>query len=193
MRKLFAGDFVISKMIDFSQYLKGVQIWHCSNLFNWFIESLKYIRIIILQINVLKNRFKNILVALDGSISSTRGMNEAISLARQCKGSITGIYVLPAFPGEPTISLSYRQYLVRVSEKFMLHAKTATARHGIEFEEKIVTSNDIVNAISAFAKSDRSDIIVIGARGQSSPKSTFLGSVSNGILNSCRIPVLVVR
>ena len=115
-------------MIYFSQYLKGVQIWHCSNLFNWFIESLKYIRITILQINVLKNRFKNILVALDGSISSTRGMNEAISLARQCKGSITGIYVLPAFPGEPTISLSYRQYLVRVSEKFMLHAKTASRK-----------------------------------------------------------------
>jgi nucleotide-binding universal stress UspA family protein len=147
----------------------------------------------ILQINVLKNRFKNILVALDGSINSTRGMNEAISLARQGQGSITGIYVLPAFPSEQTISLSYRQYLVRVSEKFMLHAKTAAARHGIEFEEKIVTSNDIVNTISAFAKSDRSDIIVIGARGQSSPKSTFLGSVSNGILNSCRIPVLVVR
>ena len=90
----------------------------------------------ILQINVLKNRFKNILVALDGSINSTRGMNEAISLARQGQGSITGIYVLPAFPSEQTISRSYRQYLVRVSEKFMLHAKTATARHGIEFEEK---------------------------------------------------------
>ncbi|MGA7007742.1 MAG: universal stress protein, partial [Nitrososphaeraceae archaeon] len=82
---------------------------------------------------MLKNRFKNILVALDGSINSTRGMNEAISLARQCKGSITGIYVLPAFPGEPTIKreLSYRQYLARVSEKFMSHAKTAAARHGI--------------------------------------------------------------
>jgi nucleotide-binding universal stress UspA family protein len=180
-------------MITFSQYLKGLQNWHCSNLFNWFIESLKYIRITNIHINVLKNRFKNILVALDGSISSTRGMNEAISLARQCNGSITGIYVLPAFPSEPTISLSYRQYLVRVSKEFMSNAKTAAARHGIEFEEKIVTSNDIVNAISAFAKSDRSDVIVIGARGRSSPKSTFLGSVSNGILNSCSMPVLVVR
>ena len=66
----------------------------------------------------------------------------------------------------------------------MLHAKTAVERHGIEFEEKIVTSDDIVNAISAFAKSDRSDVIVIGVQRQSSPKSTFLGSVSNGILNS---------
>ena len=62
---------------------------------------------------MLKNRFKNILVALDGSINSTRGMNEAISLARQCKGSITGIYVLPSLPSESTISVSYRQYLSR--------------------------------------------------------------------------------
>jgi nucleotide-binding universal stress UspA family protein len=142
---------------------------------------------------VLKNRFRNILVALDGSMNSTRGMNEAISLARQSQGSITGIYVLPSLPSEPTISLSYRQYLSRVSEKFISHARTAAARHGIDFEGKIVTSNDIVNAIAAFANSDRSDVIVIGARGQSSPKSTFLGSVSNGILNSCRIPILVVR
>ena len=142
---------------------------------------------------MLKNRFKNILVALDGSINSTRGMNEAISLARQCKGSITGIYVLPSLPSEPTISLSYRQYLSRVSEEFMSHARTASARHGIEFERKIIVSNDIVNAIATFARSDKSDVIVIGARGQSSPKSAYLGSVSHGILNSCHIPVLVVR
>ena len=142
---------------------------------------------------MLKNRFRNILVALDGSLNSRRGMNEAISLARQSDGSITGIYILPSLPSEPTISLSYRQYLSRVSEEFMSHARTAAARHGIEFEKKIVVSNDIVNAIATFAKSDRSDVIVIGARGQSSPKSAFLGSVSHGILNSCRIPILVVR
>ena len=56
----------------------------------------------------------------------------------------------------------------------MSHARTAAARHGIEFEKKIVVSNDIVNAIATFAKSDKSDVIVIGARGQSSPKPVFL-------------------
>ena len=45
----------------------------------------------------------------------------------------------------------------------MSHARTTAARHGIEFERKIVVSNDIVNAIATFAKSDRSDVIVIGA------------------------------
>ena len=43
----------------------------------------------------------------------------------------------------------------------MSHARTTSARHGIEFERKIVVSNDIVNAIATFAKSDRSDVMVL--------------------------------
>ncbi len=64
----------------------------------------------------------------------------------------------------------------------MYNAKTSAARHGIDFEEKIVTSNDTINAIANFAKSDKFEIIVIGARGSGSPRSEFFGSVSNGIL-----------
>jgi nucleotide-binding universal stress UspA family protein len=143
---------------------------------------------------MLKNRFKKILVALDGSMHSRRGMNEAISLARQSEGSITGIYISPSFTNEPNNTLaSYREYLLEKSRKFMSDAKTSAARHGIEFDEKVITSNDIVNTITNFAKSNKFDIIVIGARGQSYPKAPFLGSVSNGILNSCLIPVLVVK
>lgn len=143
---------------------------------------------------MLKNRFKSILVALDGSMHSRRGMNEAISLARQSNGSITGIYISPSFTNGPTNTLdSYREFLLEKSRKFMSDAKTSAARHGIEFEGKVITSNDIVNTITNFAKSNKFDIIIIGARGQSYPKAPFLGSVSNGILNSCLIPVLVVK
>jgi len=143
---------------------------------------------------MLKNRFKRILVALDGSANSIRGMNEAISLARQSEATITGIHVLPGVPSELTSTLNgYRKYLLEKTRKFMYNAKTSAARHGIEFEEKIVTSNDTVNAIANFAKSDKFDIIVIGARGVGSPKSEFFGSVSNGILHSSRIPILVVK
>ena len=46
----------------------------------------------------------------------------------------------------------------------MSHARTTSARHGIEFERKIVVSNDIVNAIATFAKSDRSDVMVLEKR-----------------------------
>jgi nucleotide-binding universal stress UspA family protein len=143
---------------------------------------------------MLKNRFKRILVSLDGSANSIRGMNEAISLARQSEGTITGIHVLPGLPGEFTSTLTgYRKYLSEKTRKFMSNAKTSAARHGIDFEEKTITSNDTVNAIANFAKSEKFDIIVIGARGSGSPKSEYFGSVSNGILHSCRIPILVVK
>jgi nucleotide-binding universal stress UspA family protein len=143
---------------------------------------------------VLKNRFKRILVALDGSANSIRGMNEAISLARQSKGTITGIYVLPGLPSEFTSTLNnYREYLLKKTRKFMSDAKTSAGRHGIDFEEKTIISNDTVNAIANFAKSNKFDIIIIGARGSGSPKSDFFGSVSNGILHSSRTPILVVK
>lgn len=147
---------------------------------------------------MLKNRFKKILVALDGSANSIRGMNEAISLARQSEGIITGIYVLPGLlpgiPGELRNSLTgYREYLSEKTRKFMSNAKTSAARHGIDFEERIITSNDTVDAIANFAKTEKFDIVVIGARGAGSPKSEFFGSVSNGILHSSLIPTLVVK
>jgi nucleotide-binding universal stress UspA family protein len=140
---------------------------------------------------MLKNRFKKILVALDGSMHSRRGMNEAVSLARQSNGSITGIYILPDIQIGRTVTLSYRKILSKKSKKFMSEGKISAARHGIEFEDKVITSNDIVNTITNFAKSNKFDIIIIGARGESYPKAQFLGSVSNGILNSSNLPILV--
>ncbi len=144
---------------------------------------------------MLKNRFKKILVALDGSANSRRGMNEAISLARQSEGTITGVYVIPGFPTDlaPATIKDYKEYLRGKAMKFMTDAKTNAGRHGIDFQDTIITSDDIVNSISNYAKSNKADIIIIGARGQSSPKSAYLGSVSNGVLQSSKVPVLVVK
>lgn len=140
---------------------------------------------------MLKNRFTRILIALDGSANSRRGMNEALSLARQSEGTITGVFVMPGL--SPRTNEGYRKFLSERARKFMSDAKTNAGRHGVQFEEKIITSNDTVNAIANLAKTNKFGIVVIGARGQSSAKSEYLGSVSNGILHSCRVPVLVVK
>ena len=39
-------------------------------------------------------KIKNILVPIDGSKNSLRGLDEAIALARNCQARITGIHVL---------------------------------------------------------------------------------------------------
>ncbi len=47
---------------------------------------------------MIKNRIKKILVPLDGSKNSFRGLDEAIIYARNCQATITGVYVTPLSP-----------------------------------------------------------------------------------------------
>ena len=142
---------------------------------------------------MLQNRFKKILVALDGSISSRRGLNEAISLARQSEATITAIHVLPGFPRTVGLSKDGENRILAHVRKFLSDAKVNTGRHGIEFDEKIVKSNDVVAAISNHAKTGKYDIVVIGSRGIGSPTAEYFGSVANGVLHDSSVPVLLVK
>lgn len=143
---------------------------------------------------MLQNRFKKILVPLDGSLNSIRGLNEAISLARQSGSTITGIFIMPKFPYKIARVLKQHKIdLVNEAMNIMSQARSSTARHGIPFEEKVATSSDIVKTISNFAKSRKFDIIVLGSRGQSVQGVPYPGSVANGILNTSDIPVLLVK
>ncbi|HET7336946.1 MAG TPA: universal stress protein, partial [Candidatus Nitrosotalea sp.] len=45
----------------------------------------------------MKQKISKILVALDGSERSIRGLKEAIYLARQCGATITGLCVTPFY------------------------------------------------------------------------------------------------
>ena len=143
---------------------------------------------------MLQNRFKKILVGIDGSANSIRGINEAISLARQSQGVITGIHVLPEFPPSYEINIkTYRSQLSKKAKKFMESAKTSAARHGVEFNEKIASSRNSVDTIVGFARKSKFDVIVIGSRGLGSPKASYIGSVAHGIVNNSKVPVLVVK
>jgi nucleotide-binding universal stress UspA family protein len=143
---------------------------------------------------MLQNRFKKILVPLDGSPNSIRGLNEAVSLARQTDATITGIYVMQSFPPKlAQILKSYRVGMVKTAQKIMSHARTSAARHGVTFNEQVAASTNVVKTIAGYSKRNKFDIVVIGSRGQDSPHAEYLGSVANGVLHESEIPVLIVK
>jgi len=143
---------------------------------------------------MLQNRFKKILVGIDGSANSIRGLNQAISLARQSQGVITGIYVLPEFPPSYEINIRAYKAQLRIQEKkFMESAKISAARHRIEFNEKIASSKNTVDTIVGFASKSKFDIIIIGSRGLGSPRASYMGSTAHGIVNNSKVPVLIVK
>jgi nucleotide-binding universal stress UspA family protein len=136
---------------------------------------------------------KKILVPMDGSKNSMRGLDEAIYLARQCHAIITGLYVIPLSKPITGSQISHlEKYLLDNASKFMSKAKTRAAQNGILFDDAIIHGDEGPKIIS-YANNKSYDIIVIGSRGMGSMKEIFLGSTSHYVLHKSKIPVLVVK
>ena len=138
---------------------------------------------------------KKILVPLDGSKNSIRGLDMAIHIARQSHGTITALAV-KSVPGIYAIHpLGFLDFNSMTEVKKILNeAKVRAAKKGIQLTSKAITGDpgyDIVRF--ANNKKNRIDLVVIGARGRGSVKEIFLGSVSNYVLHKSKNPVLVVK
>ena len=142
---------------------------------------------------MIKNKIKRILVPIDGSKNSLRGLDEAIYLARQCQAVIIGLHILEVPPGIVLNKIKLESGSVKAVEMLMDAAKTKAGRHGVQLNYKIIKGADPGYDIIRYSKSHRSDLIVIGARGLGAFKEAFLGSVSNYVLHKSKKPVLIVK
>ena len=138
---------------------------------------------------------KKILVPLDGSKNSLRGLDMAIHLARQSQGTITALAV-KSVPGIYAIHpLGFLDFSSMTEvKKLLADAKLHAAKKGIMLTGKAI-AGDPGYDIARFANNskNRIDLVVIGARGRSAAKEIFLGSVSNYVLHKSKKPVLVVK
>ncbi|MGY5143632.1 MAG: universal stress protein [Candidatus Nitrosopumilus sp. bin_32a] len=143
---------------------------------------------------MLKKKISKILVPLDGSKSSIKGLETAITLARCCGAIITGIYSIYAPPHSEFRGVGSVEKALNVQvKKFMGEAKVLAAKNGIVFNEKIIRGEIGYNIIKVAHGKSNFDMIVIGSRGRSSTKEMFFGSVSNYVIHTSKIPVVVVK
>ena len=138
---------------------------------------------------------KKILVPLDGSKNSLRGLDMAIHIARQSHGTIVALSV-KSVPGVYALHpLGFLDFNSMTEVKKLLDgAKVKAAKHGIELTAKAI-AGDPGYDITRFANNSKNkiDMIVIGARGRGAAKEIFLGSTSNYVLHKSKKPVLVVK
>ena len=143
----------------------------------------------------MKIKTKKILIPLDGSKNSIRGLDMAIHIARQSHGTLVALAV-KSVPGiyaiHPLGFLDFNS--MSEVKKFLNEAKVRAAKSGIQLTTKTL-SGDPGYDIAKFANNRKNgiDMVVIGARGRSSAKEIFLGSVSNYVLHKSKKPVLVVK
>jgi len=140
-------------------------------------------------------KINKILVPLDGSKNSIRGLEMAISIARQFGATITGAYSLnisahSEFRGISSVEESHNREI----KKIMDDAKTLAAQNGIVFHQKLMRGDIGYNIIKlAHDNKQKFNLIVMGSRGRGAVKELFLGSVSNYVIHTSKIPVLLVK
>jgi len=143
---------------------------------------------------MIKKKISKIFVPLDGSKNSVRGLETAITLARNCGATITGFYSINVqphseFKSSPSVTKSLNDEI----KKFMDQAKTLAAQNGIVFKDKIAKGEIGYNIIKATHGKTKYDMIVMGSRGRSKTKEIFFGSVSNYVIHTSKIPVMIVK
>ena len=143
---------------------------------------------------MIKNRITKILVPLDGSTNSIRGLDEAIRIARQSHATITGIFVVSAPPVLAYQARSFKDKAFNNAKRILEKAQVRAAKNGILLNYKILSGDpgDIIVRL-ANSKANDYNLIVMGHRGISAAKELFLGSVSNYVLHKSKIPILIVK
>ena len=144
--------------------------------------------------------YRKILVPVDGSIASNRGLVEAIALARNQGARLRLVHVLDELilgPGaETVVYLGNTVGLLReAGEQVVAKAEAAVRASGLESESVIleITGGRAADSIVAQAKAWGADLIVLGTHGRRGARRLVMGSDAEEIVRTTPVPVLLVR
>ena len=138
---------------------------------------------------------KKILVPLDNSKNSFRGLSSAIYFAKMCNAKVIALHSVYAPPkGDFDTSGHFNKDHNKQVNSMMEIAKKQCEKAEVEFIQKIIYGNPGYE-IAKFANSSKNkiDIVVIGSRGRSSAKEIFFGSTSQFVLHKSKPSVLVIK
>jgi nucleotide-binding universal stress UspA family protein len=144
--------------------------------------------------------YSRILVPVDGSEASTRGLDEAIDLARHLKARLLLVHVVEPYvmvtPETMPISVHQIAQIRRTAGINLLQESENKAKNnGVEVEVELLetpggsTGEHIVNK----AKEIDADLIVCGTHGRRGVRRMLMGSDAEYIVRRAPAPVLLVR
>jgi nucleotide-binding universal stress UspA family protein len=141
-----------------------------------------------------------ILVAVDGSEPSLHALDYAAEFAASEKAELTIISVVPNLP-PMAIEGFTPEYIPQYQEELEESYIELLKEHESRLKEKypdldivsIVRIGSPGKIIVESARAREVDLIVVGNRGRGGIITWMLGSVSRYVVESCTVPVLVVK
>ena len=133
-----------------------------------------------------------ILVPLDGSNNSLRGLKFALVVAKQSGSTIIGLNVHSPLMSIKTSSI-VRHKVKQKSKEIIKQAEEISQKVNVPFSGVIKVGSNVGKTIIAFAESHKVDMIMIGSRGPDPEFEIFLGSVANHVIHKSKIPVTIIK
>lgn len=143
--------------------------------------------------------YKRILVAVDGSAASAKGLREALRLAKGDGARLCILHVVNEFyafagmdgPAPVDLVPALREGGKKVLTKARAMAEKAGVRPALVMRETV--GGSAADAIVREARKQRADVIVLGTHGRRGVRRLVLGSDAEQVVRTSRVPVLLVR
>jgi nucleotide-binding universal stress UspA family protein len=144
--------------------------------------------------------YKHILVPLDGSDTSRRGLREAITLAMPLQAKLRLMHVISDF----TVAVEmanvvdfdkYRSGLHQYGRDLLETTAAEVRAAGLEVSTELrdPKGGRVADAVVEGAREAGCDLIVIGTHGRRGFNRALMGSDAERVLRQSSIPVLLVR
>lgn len=143
--------------------------------------------------------YRRILVAVDGSEASRRGLAEGLRLAKAEGADLSILHVVPDVVRYTPVSAAPPADLfaqLQESGRRLLEAARGTAaKQGIAAQTILAGSggHNVADSIVRQARKRRADLVVLGTHGRRGLRRAVLGSDAEQVLRASPVPVLMVR
>jgi nucleotide-binding universal stress UspA family protein len=144
--------------------------------------------------------YQRILVPIDGSAASERGLDEALRLAQALGARVTILHVLedPPVLASPDMAAYVPQAIDDLRAAGQQIANAAKARAdtaGIVCDAVLAdaTGKPVYEVIVDQARGLRADLIVLGTHGRRGLARVLMGSDAEGVVRETTVPVMLVR
>jgi nucleotide-binding universal stress UspA family protein len=144
--------------------------------------------------------YKRILVAVDGSPTSNKGLREALRLAQREGARLFVLNVVNDYPAlavaaEAPVMIDLLPMLREGGKRILARAQAAALKAKVK---PVLLTREIVggpaaDAIVREARKQRADLIVLGTHGRRGVRRLVLGSDAEQVVRTSRVPVLLVR
>ncbi|MFC6905147.1 universal stress protein [Halalkalicoccus tibetensis] len=136
--------------------------------------------------------FDTVVIATDGSESVARAVNVAADLANRFDATVHALYVVDSTEVDASpegLKGDLHEALERQGEDAL---ETVREAAGGEVVTAVREGRPVVE-ICEYARDHDVDVVATGTRGRHGENRLLLGSIAEGVVRTCPVPVLTVR